>query len=251
MRRRWSCARDRPAVDALDLDLGLEGGHLAAEGVAAHPHVQHAQQVLGRPLDLAGQEDHAGAGAEGGQAAPDPLTSVTWRSWVELNPRTAADLGVRPMMRRTSSDTFPIRAKLSISASLTFAAEHSVLREGSDAHDADGRLAIDIRNGKNTVGDFVLINAMMIQLYQPLNFMGMVYREIKQAVIAGLGIALISQHTVTEELRSGRLIALRGIGLPIQRSWYLLRRADRQPSPATARISEEILTMRGAFLPQL
>jgi ATP-binding cassette subfamily B protein len=32
------------------------------------------------------------------------------------------------------------------------------------------------------VGDFVLINAMMIQLYQPLNFMGMVYREIKQAI---------------------------------------------------------------------
>jgi ATP-binding cassette, subfamily B, heavy metal transporter len=43
--------------------------------------------------------------------------------------------------------------------------------------------AIGIRSGKNTVGDFVMINAMMIQLYQPLNFMGMVYREIKQAVI--------------------------------------------------------------------
>src|SRR3979411_2573706 len=43
--------------------------------------------------------------------------------------------------------------------------------------------AIGIRNGHNTVGDFVMINAMMIQLYQPLNFMGMVYREIKQAVI--------------------------------------------------------------------
>jgi ATP-binding cassette, subfamily B, heavy metal transporter len=40
-----------------------------------------------------------------------------------------------------------------------------------------------IRNGTHTVGDFVMINAMMIQLYQPLNFMGMVYREIKQAVI--------------------------------------------------------------------
>jgi ATP-binding cassette, subfamily B, heavy metal transporter len=43
--------------------------------------------------------------------------------------------------------------------------------------------AIGIRNGHNTVGDFVMVNAMMIQLYQPLNFMGMVYREIKQAII--------------------------------------------------------------------
>lgn len=40
-----------------------------------------------------------------------------------------------------------------------------------------------IHDGTNSVGDFVMINAMMIQLYQPLNFMGMVYREIKQAVI--------------------------------------------------------------------
>ncbi len=40
-----------------------------------------------------------------------------------------------------------------------------------------------IRAGRDTVGDFVLINAMMIQLYQPLNFMGLVYREVKQAVI--------------------------------------------------------------------
>jgi ATP-binding cassette subfamily B protein len=37
--------------------------------------------------------------------------------------------------------------------------------------------------GRNSVGDFVLLNAMMIQLYQPLNFIGMVYREIKQAMI--------------------------------------------------------------------
>ena len=40
-----------------------------------------------------------------------------------------------------------------------------------------------ISQGVNTIGDFVMINAMMIQLYQPLNFMGMVYREIKQATI--------------------------------------------------------------------
>jgi ABC-type transport system involved in Fe-S cluster assembly fused permease/ATPase subunit len=42
---------------------------------------------------------------------------------------------------------------------------------------------IGIQNGTNTVGDFAMINLMMLQLYQPLNFMGMIYREIKQAII--------------------------------------------------------------------
>ena len=43
--------------------------------------------------------------------------------------------------------------------------------------------AIGVRNGQHTVGDFVMVNAMWIQLNQPLNFMGMLYREIKQAII--------------------------------------------------------------------
>jgi ATP-binding cassette subfamily B protein len=43
--------------------------------------------------------------------------------------------------------------------------------------------AYGVEQHTNTVGDFVMINAMMIQLYTPLNFMGMVYREVKQALI--------------------------------------------------------------------
>ena len=39
------------------------------------------------------------------------------------------------------------------------------------------------RAGRNTVGDFALLNVMLLQLYQPLNFMGMVYRDIKQAIV--------------------------------------------------------------------
>jgi ATP-binding cassette, subfamily B, heavy metal transporter len=41
----------------------------------------------------------------------------------------------------------------------------------------------EIRAGRRTVGDFVLLNLMMLQLYTPLNFMGMVYRDIKQAIV--------------------------------------------------------------------
>jgi ATP-binding cassette subfamily B protein len=43
--------------------------------------------------------------------------------------------------------------------------------------------AYAIHQGKATVGDFVMINALMIQLYMPLNFIGSSYREIKQGLI--------------------------------------------------------------------
>jgi DNA-binding transcriptional LysR family regulator len=72
---------------------------------------------------------------------------------------------------------------------------------------------------------------------------------IKQAVMAGLGIAIISGHTVHTELAEGKLAAVNAPGLPITRQWYLIRRADRDPTN-TARVFQEfVLSRRGDFLP--
>jgi ATP-binding cassette subfamily B protein len=44
------------------------------------------------------------------------------------------------------------------------------------------RATAGVVNGTMTIGDLVLVNAFMIQLYIPLNFLGVIYREIKQAL---------------------------------------------------------------------
>src|ERR1035437_683174 len=72
---------------------------------------------------------------------------------------------------------------------------------------------------------------------------------IKQAVIAGLGIALISAHTVATELEGGRLVSLNVTGLPIVRQWFVLRRKDKVLLPP-GQAMLEYLSIEGArFLP--
>jgi DNA-binding transcriptional LysR family regulator len=73
---------------------------------------------------------------------------------------------------------------------------------------------------------------------------------IKQAVMAGLGVALISAHTIAAEIADGRLVTLDIEGLPIVRQWFVLHRADRPLSPA-ARAFQDFAQRRGAeFLPK-
>ena len=64
---------------------------------------------------------------------------------------------------------------------------------------------VEVRNGPKTIGDFVLLNLMMLQLYQPLNFMGMVYRDIKQAIVdIEVMFAILAQNPEIEDLPGAR-----------------------------------------------
>jgi len=65
----------------------------------------------------------------------------------------------------------------------------SVLNIGQGFIIAAGLVAVmlmaaqGVAAGRMTLGDFVLVNTFLIQLYMPLNILGMVYREIKQSLV--------------------------------------------------------------------
>ena len=66
-----------------------------------------------------------------------------------------------------------------------------------------------IRSHRNNIGDFVLLNAMMLQLYQPLNFMGMVYRDIKQAIVdIEMMFDILSQNPEIQDRPGARALAV-------------------------------------------
>ena len=74
---------------------------------------------------------------------------------------------------------------------------------------------------------------------------------IKQTVISGLGIALLSGHTVIEELRSGRLVTLDAPNMPILRQWFLVHRSDQTLTKVCQNVWDWICENAGQVLPQI
>jgi DNA-binding transcriptional LysR family regulator len=72
---------------------------------------------------------------------------------------------------------------------------------------------------------------------------------IKQAVMAGLGIAFISAHTVAAEIDSGRLVSLAVEGLPMWRQWFVVRRADKAMLPAASAFAQFLRIEGSSYLP--
>jgi DNA-binding transcriptional LysR family regulator len=55
---------------------------------------------------------------------------------------------------------------------------------------------------------------------------------IKQAVMAGMGVSFLSQHTIGLEVATGQLVILKVEGLPVVRQWYVVHRAEKRLLPA-------------------
>jgi LysR family transcriptional regulator, low CO2-responsive transcriptional regulator len=74
---------------------------------------------------------------------------------------------------------------------------------------------------------------------------------IKQAVMAGMGIAVISAHTVAAELQEGRLVSLDVKGLPINRKWFLVKHARKRFLPSAQALWSFIASNGKRYLPQV
>ncbi|GAB4394298.1 MAG: hypothetical protein Tsb0032_18160 [Kiloniellaceae bacterium] len=72
---------------------------------------------------------------------------------------------------------------------------------------------------------------------------------IKQAVMAGLGVAIISAHTCHSELEEGKLATLQVQGLPLVRQWFLIHRSDRALTKAAEVLRRFIIGHKGEMLP--
>lgn len=73
---------------------------------------------------------------------------------------------------------------------------------------------------------------------------------IKQSVIADLGIAFISSHTVASELEDGRLVTLDVAGLPVTRQWFVVRRIDKVLLPPAQEALAFMARESSRFLPR-
>jgi len=73
------------------------------------------------------------------------------------------------------------------------------------------RATVGVVAGTMTLGDLVLVNALMIQLYIPLNFLGVIYREIKQSLTdLEKMFALLGQHREIADAPDAKPLFARG-----------------------------------------
>ncbi len=137
--------------------------------------------------------------------------------YVLSNPPQDHDVVLHPLMPNRihlyARDDHPLMGKQSVPAA-KLRGERMLMRESG--------------SGTRMVTDaFFAENKLKPQIAMELGS----NEAIKQAILAGLGIALLSHNSMGSATRKGQLVAIDIIGLPIERQWFLVHRRDRALSP--------------------
>ncbi len=219
--------------EELDSIKGLRRGHLVVGAVSTakyfapqiiagfkkqHPDIDLKLIVGNRAQTIAKLKDHVLDIALMGRPPPD----------LQVDGRVFGD---HPLLIVSSPD-HPLANQRDI-AKGRIAAEHFITREpGSGTRMSFEHFMSDVPGRLDDPGTEMDSN-----------------ETIKQAVMAGLGVAFISAHTVAHEVAGGRLAALDVLGLPIRRQWFSVIRRDRVATPALEAFQDFLSERGAAFLP--
>lgn len=137
--------------------------------------------------------------------------------------------------------------------------EHPFVIIGPPDHRLAGRSKLSLRDFSRET--FVLrergsgTRTLMEELFLGANIEPRIGMQIgsnetsKQAVMAGLGIAVISAHTVAAEINDHRLVDFNVAELPVMRTWFVVKRKDKRLLPAPNALWKFIETSGSYFLP--
>jgi len=109
-----------------------------------------------------------------------------------------------------------------------------------DLHEvrADTFLLREEGSGSRRVAEEMFKN----HLFQPARSISLGSNEtIKQAVMAGMGVSLLSMHTMPLELKTGEVCILDVIGTPIERTWYVVHMNSKRLLPAGQQFREFLM----------
>jgi DNA-binding transcriptional LysR family regulator len=102
-------------------------------------------------------------------------------------------------------------------------------------------------SGSGTRG--VMEEFFAAQGFKPRRILSLGSNEtVKQAVMAGLGLSVLSLHTLALELRSGEIASLDVAGLPLQRTWHVVHLRRRPLSPAAAAFRQFLIAETARYL---
>jgi DNA-binding transcriptional LysR family regulator len=97
---------------------------------------------------------------------------------------------------------------------------------------------------RNSVERFLSEKGVQISASMEMNTNG----AIKQGVEEGLGLGIVSMHTIERELEDGRVVVLDAEWFPIMRQWYIVHRAGKRLSAVAREFEEFIRTEANRFV---